>query len=84
MENIRQNTQQQDEQPFELADDLLKSIHLKIDEGTQQLIQTFKESAQEVRSGMEKEFSEKPWTVCFAVIGIGLGLGYGLGHSRAR
>ena len=79
METARKN-----EQHFEMADDLLQSIHHKIDEGTQQLIQRFQKSADDVRSGMEKEFAEKPWTMFFSVLGLGLVLGYGLAHSNSK
>jgi ElaB/YqjD/DUF883 family membrane-anchored ribosome-binding protein len=64
-----------------ITDEVMNSIQTKIEDATYQFIETFEESARDVKSMVDREFSQKPWVYFTSIIGTGVIIGYLLGRS---
>jgi uncharacterized membrane-anchored protein YhcB (DUF1043 family) len=64
--------------------ELLNSFQHKIEETTQQFIKTFEQSATEVKTVINREFSQKPWMYFTSFVGAGVVIGYFVGRSQKK
>ena len=67
-----------------MQNEVLNSLQEKVDESTHQFIKMFEKSATDVRTIIDREFSQKPWLYFTSCVGAGVVVGYFIGRSNSR